>query len=58
MLPPQLLDHNEHFLPRHDAFALQQFHQRRDLSHVGESQLFEGDEAFRVEFIAARSHDE
>ena len=46
---PQLLDHGQHFLFGEDAFALQQLHQRRGLSHVGDGQLFEGHEVFGVE---------
>ena len=55
--PTQLLDHGQHSLPRQDAFALQQFHRGRDLPHVEEGQLFEGDDFFGVEGVQSRSPD-
>ncbi len=45
----QLLDHGQHFLFSADALAFQQLHQGRGLPHVGDGEVFEGDEVFGVE---------
>ncbi len=48
----QLVDHVQDLVPREDALALQQLHQRRVLPHVGDGQLFEGDEVVGGELFS------
>ncbi len=50
--PPQRLEHAQHVLLGQNALALHQLYQRRDLSHVGDGQLFEGHEVGGVEFYS------
>ena len=52
----QLLDHVQHVLLGENAFALQQFHQRRGLPHVGDGQLVEGDEGGGVKVVRSKRY--
>ncbi len=42
--PAQLLDHVQHLLFGEASFALQLLHQGQGLPHVGDAQVFEGDD--------------
>ncbi len=51
----EFVDRAVEFLPRADAFSFEDLRQRSDPSHVGDGQLFEGDDFFGVEGIQSRS---
>ena len=55
MLPPQLRHRVEEFLFRDEAFLVEQFNQRPHLPHVGEGQLFDGDEVGGGEVFGGQS---